>query len=107
MSENRSARQLQHDSEHEEPESAEAPLLLSGVSPALRAALEGAAPGETGLRTVRAIGPQGQRYTAGLHDGQVFLLELPWPNPRNECRPLREEPRGVDWQPHSDRTRGG
>jgi hypothetical protein len=75
-------------------------LRLEHVSAGLRAALERAEPGPSGLRSVRAIGPQGQRYTAGLYEEKVFLLELPWPNPRNECRPLHREPTGVDWQPH-------
>ncbi len=82
------------------------PLPLDQVSPALQVALAQAPIGMTGMRSVRAVGPEGQRYTAGLYDGRVYLLELPWPNPRNEYRTLGEEPPGIEWQPYSQGTRG-
>lgn len=109
MTERESTRrsQLENGNEDASPEPEARPLLLHEVSAALRVALEQAQPGETGMRTVRAIGPEGQRYTAGLHDGQVYLLELPWPNPRNQCRTLSEEPRGLNWQPHQSFKPGG
>jgi hypothetical protein len=79
---------------------------LSGSAEAIsRTALAAAQIGLTGMRSVRAIGPQGQRFTAGLYGEHVFLLELPWRNPRNECRSLRSEPPGVEWQAYSAGTR--
>jgi len=104
MTERRSVQQSELDSECEEAslDQEVVRLELHQLSPALRKALEQAEPGISGMRTVRAIGPQGQRYTAGLYDGRVYLLELPWPNPRNECRQLSEEPQGLDWQPHRE-----
>ena len=81
-------------------------LRLEAVSDRLRAALQQAEPGASGLRSVRAVGPQGQRDIAGLFDGRGFFLELPWPNPRGECRRLDHEPLGVDWEPHCARNRG-
>ena len=59
------------------------------------------------MRTVRATGPGGERFAAGLYEGSVFLLKLPWPNPDGECRKLRQEPEGVAWQPHRQYSRDG
>lgn len=104
MTERRSVQQSELDSECDETplEPEVVRLELHQLSVPLRRALEQADPGISGMRTVRAIGPDGQRYTAGLYEGRVYLLELPWPNPRNECRQLSEEPRGVEWKPHRE-----
>ena len=75
-------------------------MRLDELSDALRAALERAEPGAHGMKTVRAVGPDGHRYTAGLAGGEVLLLRLPWPNPSGSSERLDTEPQGLTWHPH-------
>lgn len=63
--------------EEDDPELGHHPLHISEVSAELRAALVQAPIGLTGMRSVRAIGPEGQRFSAGLYGDDVFLLQLP------------------------------
>jgi hypothetical protein len=75
-------------------------MRLEEVSAALQAALDQAEPGPSGMRSVRAVGADGDRYVAGLHDQRVIFLRLPYPNPDGQYERLEAEPGGVSWQPH-------
>jgi hypothetical protein len=76
------------------------PIPLSQASAGLHAALDRASPGPTGMRSVRAIGPDGERYAAGLHGQEILILRLPWPNPDEIAERLGAEPLNVEWHPH-------